>query len=125
MLSTLSSHISPSRSGFPIGAQTVTKDNFAEYLPHIKRTLTLQGGAVGRSLVSGTSLPLLVEPKEFDSGLVIVHADHAVADLRKTDRRYKPHVTGSDHTDRNWIGHALVLSPLRPLRGACHEPGHS
>ena len=70
MLSTLSSHISPSRSGFPIGAQTVTKDNFAEYLPHIKRTLTLQGGAVGRSLVSGTSLPLLVEPKEFDSDLV-------------------------------------------------------
>lgn len=63
--------------------------------------------------------------QEFNPGFVIVYADYAVADLRKTCRRYKPHVAGSDHTDGNWIGHALALSPLWPLSGACHERGQS
>ena len=32
-------------------------------------------------------------------GFVVVHADHAVADLGKTRSRHKSHVTGPDHTD--------------------------
>src|SRR5208283_1121679 len=49
-------------------------------------------------------------------GFIVVHADHAMADLGKTRSRHKSHVTRPDYTDRNWLAHALMFSPLAVFR---------
>jgi hypothetical protein len=51
-------------------------------------------------------------------GFIVVHADDLVANLGKTDGSHESDVTRPDHTDGNWLRHALALSPLR-------IPGHS
>ena len=38
-----------------------------------------------------------------DPGFVIVHADDAVAHFGKANCRDESHVSGSDHTNRNWV----------------------
>ena len=51
--------------------------------------------------------------KLFHLAFIVVHADHVVADLGKTGSRHKSHITRPDHTDGNWLAHALMFSPLR------------
>jgi hypothetical protein len=41
--------------------------------------------------------------EDLHPGFVIVHAENMMSDLRKTNGRYKSHVTGPNHTDGNWL----------------------